>query len=187
MPEEQKIETKHQVDVDLSKEIRHAIDVSNLAYDLAGEYGLDSERRYQLAIAGMLHDIGKLKLTGYLYGDKDSLVIEELRNVRLHPALGYQVLQGQGYSDFVLESILCHHENYDGSGYPHNLQGKEIPVGGRILRVCDVYCALTADRPYRGAFDSQAAVELMIEEVKNFDMRIFLAFQRVIHSNCSRF
>ena len=85
------------------------------------------------------------------------------------------------YSDFVVESILYHHENYDGSGYPENLAGDQIPLGARILRVCDVYAALTSDRPYRKAFDPETAVELMIDEVKNFDMKVFLAFQRTIH------
>ena len=97
------------------------------------------------------------------------------------PRLGYELLMRHDYSDFVVESILYHHENYDGSGYPGNLAGTQIPLGARILRVCDVYAALTSDRPYRKAFDSETTVELMIEEVKNFDMRVFLAFQRVIH------
>lgn len=81
----------------------------------------------------------------------------------------------------MLESILYHHENYDGSGYPSNKSGEEIPIGARILRVCDVYAALMSDRPYRKAFDMETVMELMIDEVKNFDMHIFLAFQRVIH------
>ncbi|MFR7395083.1 MAG: HD-GYP domain-containing protein [Blautia wexlerae] len=83
-----------------------------------------------LAIAGMLHDIGKLKLTRYINGqEQDPLVIEELKYVRMHSTLGYEELKGQGYSDFVLESILYHHENYDGSGYPSNKAGDDIPIG----------------------------------------------------------
>ncbi len=59
--------------------------------------------------------------------------------------------------------------------------GEEIPLGARILRVCDVFVALTSDRPYRKAFDSQTAVELLIEEVRHFDMKVFLPFQSIIH------
>ena len=130
----------------------------------------------------MMHDIGKLYVSGYLYGrDKDTLKIEEMKYVRLHPRRGYDELMRLDFSDFVLESILYHHENYDGSGYPENLAGDQIPLGAKILRVCDVYAALTSDRPYRSAFDSDTAVELMIDEVKNFDMKVFLAFQRAIH------
>ena len=76
-----------------------------------------------------------------------------------------------------------HHENYDGSGYPDNLSGEGIPLGARIIRVCDVYAALTSDRPYRKAFESQSAVQMMIEEIKDFDVKVFLAFQRMIHKN----
>lgn len=170
------------LEFDLSAELNHGITVSNLAYAVAEELGLEESKCYELAIAGMLHDIGKLRLTGYINGqERNPLVIEELKYVRMHSALGYEELKGQGYSDFILESILYHHENYDGSGYPSNKAGEEIPIGARILRVCDVFAALSSDRPYRKAFDRQTVMELMIEEVKNFDMEVFLAFQRVVH------
>jgi len=173
---------EHILEYDLSSELHHGMDVSNLAYDVAKAMGLEEEICYQLAIAGMLHDIGKLRLTGYINGEEQSsLVIEELKYVRMHPNLGYEELKSQGYSDFVLESILYHHENYDGSGYPENKSGEEIPIGARILRVCDVYAALRSHRSYRKAFDRDTAIELMIDEVKNFDMQVFLAFQSVVH------
>ena len=169
--------------LDLASELHHGMLVSDLAYAVAEEMGLPHEQCYELAIAGMLHDIGKLKLTSYINGqEQDPLVIEELKYVRMHSALGYEELKGQGYSDFVLESILYHHENYDGSGYPSNKAGDDIPIGARILRVCDVYAALISDRPYRRGFDISSVMELMIDEVKNFDMQVFLAFQRVVHN-----
>ena len=172
------------LDFDLSAELNHGVVVSNLAYAVAVEMGLDEEFCYQMAIAGMLHDIGKLKLTGYINGqERDPLLIEELKYVRMHSSLGYEELKDQGYSDSVLQSILYHHENYDGSGYPSNLSENSIPLGARILRVCDVYAALSSDRPYRKAFDVSTVIELMIDEIKNFDMEVFLAFQRVVHDN----
>ena len=172
------------LDYELSAELNHGVVVSNLAYAVAVEMGLDEEFCYQMAIAGMLHDIGKLKLTGYINGqERDPLLIEELKYVRMHSSLGYEELKDQGYSDIVLQSILYHHENYDGSGYPSNLSENSIPLGARILRVCDVYAALSSDRPYRKAFDVSTVIELMIDEIKNFDMEVFLAFQRVVHNN----
>ena len=172
------------LEFDLSAELNHGVVVSNLAYAVAAEMGRDEAFCYQMAIAGMLHDIGKLKLTGYINGqERDPLLIEELKYVRMHSSLGYEELQEQGYSDIVLQSILYHHENYDGSGYPSNLSGDSIPLGARILRVCDVYAALSSDRPYRKAFDVSTVIELMIDEIKNFDMEVFLAFQRVVHNN----
>nr|WP_295284873.1 HD domain-containing phosphohydrolase [uncultured Blautia sp.] len=169
---------------DLSDELKHGIIVSNLAYAVAAELGRDEAFCYQMAIAGMLHDIGKLKLTDYINGQEhDPLLIEELKYVRMHSSLGYEELKDQGYSDLVLQSILYHHENYDGTGYPSNLRENSIPLGARILRVCDVYAALSSDRPYRKAFDVSTVIELMIDEIKNFDMEVFLAFQRVVHNN----
>ena len=157
---------------DVTEEINHGIRVSNLAYCVAKELVLGEARCRELALAGMMHDIGKLYVSGYLYGrDKDTLKIEEMKYVRLHPRLGYDELMRLDFSDFVVESVL----------YPENLAGDQIPLGAKILRVCDVYAALTSDRPYRSAFDSDTAVELMIDEVKNFDMKVFLAFQRAIH------
>lgn len=172
------------LEFDLSAELNHGVVVSNLAYAVAAEMGRDEAFCYQMAIAGMLHDIGKLKLTGYINGqERDPLLIEELKYVRMHSSLGYEELKEQGYSDIVLQSILYQHENYDGSGYPSNLSGDSIPLGARILRVCDVYAALSSDRPYRKAFDVSTVIELMIDEIKNFDMEVFLAFQRVVHNN----
>ena len=102
------------LEFDLSAELRHGIAVSNLAYALSKELGLPHEQCYDLAIAGMLHDIGKLKLRSYINGQESNpMVIEELKYVRMHSTLGYEELKDQGYSDFVLESILYHHENYD--------------------------------------------------------------------------
>ncbi len=169
---------------DLSDGIEHGICVSNLAYYISRELKLEEALCHELAIAGMLHDIGKIKLGSYLYGrHKDTLHIEEMKYVRAHSTIGYEILKNKNYSDFILESILYHHENYDGSGYPKNLEGEDIPLGARILRVCDVYAALTSNRPYRSAFDNETAIELMIDEVKNFDMKIFLAFQKVINNH----
>lgn len=171
----------HMLRYTLTEQLIHGMEVSNLAYDLAWELGYEKEICYELAKAGVLHDIGKIVLENYVE-EQDTLVVEEMRFVRTHSTLGYELLQGRGYSDFVLESILYHHENYDGTGYPANLAGEKIPFGARILRICDVYCALTSDRPYRSAFPREQAMELMTEEVKNFDLKMFLAFQRVIHS-----
>ncbi len=179
-----KTEGRRILHFNVEQEIGHGIAVSRLAGRLAREAGLDEEKSHELAVAGMVHDIGKFRLWTYIHAQKrDPLVIEELKYVRLHSTLGYEFLKKQGdYSDFILESILYHHENYDGSGYPFRLAGDRIPAGARILRICDVFCALTSDRPYRKAFDIKTALELMIEDNRHFDLSIFLAFQRVVHS-----
>lgn len=168
---------------DLEGEIRHGIIVSNLARLLAKKLNMSEKECYEMGIAGLTHDIGKLKLSKYLYGrKKDTLQIEEMKYVRMHSTFSYQILSNYDFSPTLLEAVYHHHENFDGSGYPDNLKGYEIPREARILRTCDVFAALVSNRPYREAFDIPTAVELMIDEVKNFDMEIFLAFLEVVHS-----
>lgn len=161
----------------------HGVCVSNLAYLISKELGCDKIFCDKMAMAGIVHDIGKVKIYTYIYGNEDdsTLTVEKLRFIRMHSELGYDILSDEGFDDEVLKAVLYHHENYDGSGYPENLAGENIPLSARILRVCDVFAALISDRTYRKAFDVDTAVELMIDEVKNFDMQIFLAFMRVIH------
>ena len=177
---------KHLLRYSLSEQLTHGMQVSNLAHEIARELELPEEECHELAVAGVLHDIGKVNLMHEAELQSHPLVVEEMKYVRMHPQKGYQILKQRGYSDSICESVLYHHENYDGSGYPYNLEGLNIPVGARILRVCDVFCALISDRPYRSAFPPESAVELMIDEIKNYDMKVFLAFMRVIHDNPDR-
>lgn len=167
----------------LGEALLHGMVVSNLAYFVGKAMNLPEEQLHTLAVAGMVHDIGKLRLRSYVYEEKAAtLDIDELRYMRLHPSLGYAILKENGYDDEVLFAVLYHHENADGSGYPNNLKKEDIPLNARILRVCDAFGALIANRTYRSAFDIETAINIMIEEVKNFDMQVFLAFQKVTQS-----
>lgn len=172
------------VDYKLTEEIAHGIYVSRLAREVARELHLSEELEERVALAGLLHDIGKLKLASYLYADErpgSPLVVEEMRYVRMHPVLSSQTLLRFGFDEEVCRMVRYHHENNDGTGYPESLSGCSIPIGARIIRVCDVYAALTSDRPYRSRFSEAEAIALMIEEISNFDLLIFLAFERVVH------
>lgn len=166
---------------DLREGMNHAACVSNLAYNLGAKLDLPRETCYDLAVAGMLHDLGKIEVCEYLNEKKvDALRIEQMQYIRTHSTIGYLLLKDRDYSEFVLNSILYHHENYDGSGYPAGLAGDRIPLGARILRVCDVFAALISARPYRAAFSAEVALDMMADEYMNYDMRIFLAFQSMI-------
>ncbi len=166
------------------KELMHACTVSNLAFRVGQEMGFSADDCHELAIAGFMHDIGKLELAKYVRGhEEETLVIQEMRYVRRHSALSAEILMKNGYSQKIVDMVKFHHENCDGTGYPMNLTREDIPIGARILRVCDVFAALTSDRPYRRAFDVDTAVELMIEEAKNYDVGVFLAFLRVVHTS----
>lgn len=168
---------------DFEEEIRHGICVSRLSSAIAREIGLDEEQIREIAVAGLLHDIGKLKISPYIYGrTRKTMKIEDMRYVRLHAKLGSDIVREKGYGDNIGDIILYHHENFDGSGYPYCLSGEEIPMGSRIIRVSDVFIALMSDRPYRKAFEPQTALSMVIDEVRHFDMKVFLAFQRIINT-----
>ena len=167
---------------DLNDAIRHGMCVSRLSSELARELGLSEDEIHKIAVAGMIHDIGKLRITPYIYGRGNSMKMEEMRYVRLHAKLGADIVKKEGYGDDIADIILYHHENYDGSGYPFCLQGDEIPIGARIIRVCDVFVALISDRAYRKAFEPKTALLMVIDEVRHFDMNVFLAFQRIINT-----
>lgn len=172
-----------QIGKELNAALTHGMLVSNVAYLLGKELNLAKEDLDLLSLAGMVHDIGKLKIDSYVGEKHHSMQIDEMRYTRTHPTLGYAVLCQRDFPKEVCDAVLYHHENYDGSGYPANLAGECIPYLARILRVADVFSALISARPYREAFDIDTAVELMIDEVRHFDMRVFLAFQRVVQSN----
>lgn len=183
---EKYVNQKHLLRYTMRDQLVHGMRVSNLAVMLARELGLSPEFCHDIAIAGMLHDVGKELISNHMDESKERLIVEEMHYVRLHPQAGCKVLEKAGYPENIREMVLYHHENMNGTGYPENLAGDRIPLGARIIRICDVYAALTSDRPYRTAFDKKTAIRLMIEDVDYFDMEIFLAFQRVLHNQEER-
>lgn len=169
---------------DLKGGIQHGVLVANLSYALGLACGLLEEEAYELKNAAMVHDVGKLKLSQYLYGRSyRNFSDEEMKYMRMHSKISYDVLKKYDYSDNIMDVVLWHHECFDGSGYPDNLKGDEIPLGARILKVTDEFAALISDRPYRKGFDIDTAVNIMIDEIKNMDMKVFIAFQRMIHED----
>lgn len=165
----------------------HSIIVSHFAYRVGKELDLSDDVCYELAYAGIMHDIGKIHLDYQLRIleesklNKHDIGVDTKRYVRNHSIDSYNILKDTGCSQYVLDAVLYHHENYDGTGYPEGLNAGDIPHGARVLRVCDVFAALIDRRVYRAAMDLDAAVATMIDEVKNYDMKVFLAFQRVIN------
>ncbi|MDO4479224.1 MAG: HD domain-containing protein [Lachnospiraceae bacterium] len=167
------------MDYSLQEEIEHGIYVSRLAKATAQEMGLPKDLVYEISIAGLLHDIGKLCV--HIDNPENLLITQEMKYVRSHARLSWHFLYERDYSLNILDTVLHHHENYDGTGYPHGQRGEEIHIGARIVRVCDVFAALTTDRPYRSQFSKNDAISMMIEEIQHFDLEVFLHFQRVIH------
>ncbi|MDE3190914.1 MAG: HD-GYP domain-containing protein, partial [Acidobacteriota bacterium] len=139
----------------------HSETVSALAAAIGSELGLDEGIVDQLALAGLLHDIGKIGIPDSLLQAPRALTPVEFETIKAHPGLGYSLLEGLGIAP-IDEWILHHHENWDGSGYPDGLAGEEIPLGARIVRVADAFEAMTANRPYRSA----QSVEYALSELR---------------------
>ena len=147
----------------------HSETVSRLCAAIGTELGLDEGIVDQLALAGLLHDIGKIGIPDSLLQASRGLTHEEMETVKSHPALGFSLLEGLGIAP-IDEWILHHHENLDGSGYPDRLLGDEIPLGARIIRVADAFEAMTSDRPYRdGQSVEYALAELRANAGEQFD------------------
>ncbi len=179
----QRLDMAEVIEEDLQDNIDHAELVALLARLLCNQMELPEEFQQQVLVAAYLHDIGKLNLSKNLYGrDKNALQIEETRYMRMHAKVGADMLETCGFSTEICNAVHHHHENFDGSGYPGNLTEEKIPLEARILRVCDVFGALISDRPYRKGFDTETAMELLIEDNKAFDMNIFLEFMKLYHS-----
>ena len=175
--------TTDPVSFDLAGELEHGLRVSRLCRIVSKSMGLPAQSCYDLSLAGLLHDIGRLRLVSVNPKRKgEKLNIEQIRYGRMHADLGADYLKECGFPDYLVSWVRFHHENCDGSGYPGHLRRGKIPLGSKIIRVCNEYVSLTTDRVYRKAASQQAAVDMMIRESAFYDLEVFLAFLKVIHT-----
>lgn len=127
--------------------------------------------------AGLLHDIGKITLPPGILQKHDVLSHAEIRLVRQHPLRGAAILKQIAAPPPVVQAARYHHERWDGTGYPYDIRGRQVPLIARVLAVADVYDALTSDRPYRRAFTpDQARLEIERNAGTQFDPEIVAAF-----------
>lgn len=135
----------------------HVHRVADLAVDLGTGLGLDEEDLDRLALAGILHDVGKIHLDPAILGKPGPLDDEEFELIRRHPELGFAMTRNR-LDPKVAEAILYHHERFDGRGYPFGLAGNEIPILSRVVLVSDAFDAMTSVRAYQGALPVDYAV-----------------------------
>src|SRR5438309_980546 len=127
----------------------HSERVGLLAEAVAGKMGLQLHLVEQIRIGATLHDLGKIAIPDHILHKTGTLDEEDIAVLRTHPDEGFEVLKEQGVLSEAAKIVRSHHENYDGSGYPLGLTGREIPVGARIARVVDSYDTMTNERIYR--------------------------------------
>ena len=146
--------------------------------------GFSKEEMDILQRGGLLHDIGKLGIPNKILDKPGKLTEEDRRILQKHPWLGARILEPiSAYTDIML-IVLQHHENYDGTGYPAGLAGKEISKYSRIFAVADRYEALTANRPYRKAIDpAEAARIIQANSGTEFDPAVVKVFARLLEMN----
>jgi PAS domain S-box-containing protein len=158
----------------------HSQRVTETALILAKSMGLSDSELVHIRRGALLHDLGKLGVPDSILNKPDSLTTEEMEIMRRHPALAYELLMPIDFLRPALDIPYCHHERWDGSGYPRGLKGDDIPLSARIFSVSDVFDALTSDRPYRAAWSPEKAREYIRERAgKEFDSRVVDAFLRM--------
>jgi HD-GYP domain-containing protein (c-di-GMP phosphodiesterase class II) len=164
---------------------RHTRRVALRAVQVGEQLGLSASRLRQLAIGGLVHDIGKLSVPDAILQKPGTLEDEEYAVVQRHPEWGHKLLaELGGFSAAVRQLVLNHHERLDGHGYPRGLSADELDLDTRILTVCDVYDALISKRVYRDAWSHDEAMELLRRETGTaFDGRCVDALERVVRGD----
>ena len=158
----------------------HAYRVSLFADRIALELGWPGARRLELRRGALLHDIGQLGLSDALVLKPGPLSPEEWTLMRVHPLLGYQLLESMDFLGAAREVVLQHHERWDGSGYPSMLSGEAIGEEARVFAIADTLDAMTSSRPWRGAHPFDDAYEEIVSgKGKAFDPVIVEAFTHV--------
>ena len=159
----------------------HTERVTMLTIRLARMVGLSEEEIVHAKRGALLHDMGKLGIPDSILLKNGQLTSKEWRIMKMHPRFAYDMLSGIDYLRPALDIPHCHHEKWDGSGYPHGLKGEEIPLAARIFAVVDVWDALRSDRPYRKAWTREQTLEYMLDQSgKHFDPKIVKTFLELL-------
>lgn len=159
----------------------HSENVMNIAEAIARELSIDEATIGFIRDAGLLHDIGKIGIPGYILNKPGPLTYEEFNGImKTHSTLGANIVREVPFLRELYKLILYHHEHYDGNGYPDGLKGEQIPLGARILHVADAFEAMSSDRPYRLSLGRKEAIARLLEgSGTQFDPSIITAFLRV--------
>ena len=159
----------------------HSVAVCALMVALARRLGLPEDQVRDAGAAGMLHDLGKAAMPLNVLNKPGALSDDEFKIMKAHPVRGYHMLVLSGSApEAVLDVALHHHEKFDGSGYPHNLKGDAIGLMARMGAVCDVYDAITSNRPYKKAWGPAESLQRMVSWNGHFDELVLKAFIRSV-------
>ena len=159
----------------------HTLRVTDLALRLARVFDISGPQFKNMYRGGLLHDIGKMGIPDAVLLKQDVLTAEEKKVMELHPVLAYELLAPIVFLREALDIPYCHHEKWNGNGYPRGLMGDEIPVAARLFSVADVYDALSSDRPYRKSWPKPKVIEYLLEErTKSFEPTVVDRFVEMV-------
>jgi putative nucleotidyltransferase with HDIG domain len=159
---------------------QHSSRVTGISLLIGKQLGCSKEELDVLNFAGHLHDIGKIGIRDDILLKPGRLTEEEFEKIKEHPVIGANILKQLGMWDNERKIIRCHHERFDGTGYPDGLKQEEIPFLARILSVADVYDAMASDRAYRKRMEEKLILQIISEGVgTQFDPSVVTAFQNV--------
>ena len=159
----------------------HSKRVTELTVRLAEAMGIHGEALVNIRRGALLHDIGKMGTPDAILHKNGPLTEEERRIIQKHPQDAYNMLKQIDYLQVALEIPYCHHEKWDGTGYPRGLRGQEIPISARMFAIVDVWDALTNDRPYRKALPREEVIEFLKSQSGiHFDPQVVDVFVRQV-------
>jgi len=160
----------------------HTQRVTETTLNLACLAGVDKKELVNIKRGALLHDIGKMGVSDHILHKPDILTEDERILMQKHPVFASELLSSTHYlNSAAIDIPYCHHEKWDGTGYPRGLKGEEIPFAARLFAVVDVWDALTNDRPYRAAWPKEKALDYIREESgKSFDPNVVAIFLQSI-------
>lgn len=164
----------------------HSLNVACLTKILVCDYINADMGKDKAFIAGLLHDIGKIKMPDFVFRNYVLSSQEDKDIIRQHPIYTKAILENTGFDNEIITTAYQHHERFDGSGYPSGIKENDITPTARILSIVDSFSAITEDRPYREGQPIKRAVEILLEEKELFDVSMLTAFikniNQVVHA-----
>lgn len=161
----------------------HSTRVAKIIAALGTSLGLARDEVTEIAVASAMHDVGKFAIPIEILHKRDRLSRDEVTLIKSHAEVGHRILltPGDRMSELAALIALCHHERFDGSGYPHGLAGGAIPLPAQIASICDIYDALREERPYRPSLSHEVAMSIILvgdgrTKPSHFAPRVLTAF-----------
>lgn len=163
----------------------HAARVAGLGVQIARQMGLNDQDVEYVRLGGILHDIGKIRFSDWLFNPHDAKNPPEVvKEILSHPTTGVEILHDLDFLGPALDYIHCHHERPDGKGYPRHLKDEDIPLGAKILAVADAFDAMTTDRPYQKGKNTEVALGILKKHAgTKWDKKCVAAFEEVINAS----